>query len=520
MNRMRDLGKYGQAPWLDYIRRNLLVGGGLSRLIEEDHVTGVTSNPTIFEKAISGSDDYDAAIAELLRSNPHLSASQIFEHIALADIRSAADFLRQVFDRTGGADGFVSFELSPRLVEADELIGEGRRLWSAIDRPNVMLKVPATKPAARAIETLISEGININVTLLFSLSQYIRVAEAYLGGLEKTDNPESVASVASFFVSRVDAAADARLEETRPENSADLAGRLGVANCKVAYDRFKQIFRGKRWDDLASRGARPQRLLWASTSTKNPAFPDTKYVDELIGEQTVNTMPPSTIEAFCDHGRARPTLGVELEEAQAVSAAFKSLGIDPELLGEKLQEDGLAAFTASYDDFLSALEKKRRLLLAGRAGSMKLDLGPCEQEHADQLRRWKSDDYSARLWKKDKSLWGSEDDLEISNRLGWLWLPGLLSFADEVRSDGIQSVVLLGMGGSSLAPEVFQKVFGSADGYPALRVLDSTHPAAVRRVEDAVDLGRTLFIVASKSGTTVEPLSGFRYFWQKLEEQG
>jgi transaldolase/glucose-6-phosphate isomerase len=525
MNPWKELGKFQQSVWLDYIRRDFVTGGELERLIREDGVRGVTSNPSIFEKAIAGSADYDPAIGELIAADPGRDSPALYEELAVADIQGAADLLRRVYDETGGEDGYVSMEISPDLAhDTAKSIDEARRLWKRIDRPNIMIKVPATAEGIPVIETLIAEGLNINATLMFSLSHYEDVAAAYLRGLERSPEPRKSASVASFFVSRVDTAVDKALEALGSGEAAPLKGKIAVANAKMAYRRFRETFSGERWDRLARRGARVQRPLWASTGTKNPAYSDVLYVEELIGPRTVNTVPPATFQAFKDHGRPRPSIGENIEEAESQLRSLAALGIDLNAITARLQEDGVDSFARAFRDLLRALDEKRRKLTAGRRTARGFHLGEYQPSFEDRLTAWKKEGFSRRLWAKDFTLWADRPTAEIADRMGWLHLPELKpdrldrlgSFAEEIKSEGFTHAVLLGMGGSSLAPEFFQKTFGNRPGHPELLVLDSTHPAAVSAVETAIDLGRTLFIVSSKSGTTLETLSFYRYFREKV----
>jgi transaldolase len=366
MNPLLQLRAHDQSIWLDYIRRDLLASGGLERLVREDGLRGVTSNPTIFEKAIAGSADYDGAIRRLLAGARDLDAQGLYERLAIDDIQRAADILRSVYDETDGADGFVNLEVSPRLAhDTVRTIDEARRLWAAVARPNLLIKVPGTRAGLPAIETLIGEGINVNVTLMFSLTHYEAVAQAYLRGLRRHPQLRRVASVASFFVSRVDTAVDKALDAIGTPEALALRGTLAVANARMTYARFREIFHGEAFADLRRRGARPQRPLWASTGTKNPAYSDVLYVEELIGPETVNTMPPATMDAFRDHGRVRgDTL---LGNARATTEAFERLravGIDFDRVAETLQTEGVAAFAASSDALLAALEAKRAVVLA------------------------------------------------------------------------------------------------------------------------------------------------------------
>lgn len=524
MNPWKELSEFQQSVWLDYIRRDLVTGGELDRLIREDGLRGVTSNPSIFEKAIAGGADYDPAIEELIAANPHLDSFALYEELAVKDIQIAADLLRRVYDETGGEDGYVSMEISPDLAhDTGKSIDEARRLWKKIDRPNVMIKVPATPEGIPVIETLIAEGLNINVTLMFSLSHYDAVAAAYLRGLERCPEPRKIASVASFFVSRVDSVVDKALEAIGSGEAVALKGKIAVANAKMAYRRFRETFRGDRWEKLAERGARAQRPLWASTGTKNPAYSDVLYVEELIGPLTVNTVPPATFQAFKDHGKPRVRIGENIEEAESQLRSLAALGIDLSSITARLQEEGVASFVQAFRDLLAALDEKSRALFAGRRIAQGFLLGEYRPKFEDRLAAWKKENFSRRFWAKDFTLWSDRPTAEITNRMGWLDLPELMhdkldqleSFAEEVKADGFRHAVLMGMGGSSLAPEFFQKTFGNRPGYPELVVLDSTHPAAVASVEKTIDVGRTLFIVSSKSGTTLETLSFYRYFWGK-----
>ncbi len=519
MNPLFDLRGLGQSAWLDYIRRSLLAGGGLKRLIDDYAVTGVTSNPTIFNKSISGSTDYDEALRSLVVSGER-DAKAIFLRLAMEDIAAASDILRPVYEATDGRDGFVSLEVSPDLAtDTDGTIREAIGLFRELERPNVMIKVPGTPEGVPAIEELTRQGVNVNVTLLFDVEAYQQAAQAYIRGLERrleAGQPIGrVSSVASFFVSRVDTAVDQMLPEESP-----LRGRLAIANTKMAYRLFKQLFSGAGWERLAAAGGRVQRLLWASTGTKNPSYPDVLYVEELIGPDTVNTMPESTLYAFADHGRARPTLDAGAEEAEATIALVSEAGVDLPAVMVRLLKDGLASFQADFDKLLSAIgEKRRRLVAEERRPAAKL--GPLAQPVDERLARMAEADVAQRIWALDYTVWKREPT-EISDRLGWLSLPERMHehldelgrFAESCAD--FERVVLLGMGGSSLAPEVLSMTFG---GRP-LVVLDTTHPEGVLSVGAQGDLGRALFIVASKSGGTVETLSQFAYFFDKVRDGG
>lgn len=505
MNSLKQLAEQGQSIWLDYIRRDLIRSGELKRLVEEDGLRGVTSNPTIFDKAMSGSTDYDMALRALLADNQHAPVGELYEPLAIDDIQRAADVLRTVYDETHGDDGYVSLEVSPHLADdTEKTISEAQRLRNAVDRPNVMIKVPATAAGLPAIEELIAKGLNINVTLMFSMRHYEAVARAYIKGLEQCRNPSGVASVASFFVSRVDTAVDKALDESGNPEAKALAGKIAIANSKLVYRRFLEIFHGEGFAALRQRGARVQRPLWASTGTKNPAYSDVLYVEHLIGPETVNTMPPETMHAFHDHGKAPgATVKQGLEEAEKLLAQLANFGIDLDAITEKLQKDGVAAFKASFDQLMAGLEKKRHAMIGTELDRLELHLGTYQKRIDRRIAQWQKAGIVSRIWKKDYTVWSKTPEPELTDRLGWLELPEtiteqsdkLSALTDQAKADNMKDAVLLGMGGSSLAPEVFQQTFGNAAGYPRLHVLDSTHPAAVKDLESRIDLAHTLFIV-------------------------
>ncbi|GBC81569.1 Transaldolase [bacterium HR10] len=537
MSRLVELQKYGQSVWLDNIRRGLIASGELKRLIEEDGLRGVTSNPTIFEKAIAGSTDYDEAMRKLVDEGK--SVNEIYEALVLEDIRMAADLFLPVFEATDGQDGFVSLEVSPKLAyDTEGTIAEARRLWRLLERQNVMIKVPATPEGLPAIEQLIGEGININVTLLFSIERYEQVAQAYIAGLEKRadrgDSLDRVASVASFFLSRIDTVVD-RILEARLRDSKDaeqrarleaLLGKAAIASAKLAYQRFKEIFSSPRFLKLKRKGARVQRILWASTSTKNPHHRDVRYVEELIGPDTVNTMPPTTLDAFRDHGRPRASLEENVEEARKALEALAEVGIVLDQTARQLQDEGVKAFSDSFDQLMRCIASKREMIRGGLPERQILALGHYRSRVEATLDSLSQQQFIRRLWSKDASLWKQEPEHQkiIQNRLGWLTLPEwmvehcehITDFADEVRNAGFKYALLLGMGGSSLAPEVLRQTFGTRPGYLDLAVLDSTDPATILSLERSVDLAKTLFIISTKSGTTVETLSLYEYFYEKV----
>jgi transaldolase/glucose-6-phosphate isomerase len=523
MTKLHELSDLGQAIWLDYIRRSFIASGELEASIEQG-LAGVTSNPTIFEKAIAGSTDYDEALHRLVDAGK--TVQEIYTALVLEDIQQAADVLRPVYERTGGADGYVSLEVSPKLAHAtDGTVSEARQLFAALQRPNVMIKVPATPAGIPAIETLIGEGVNVNVTLMFSREQYRAVAEAYIKGLEKLAESSGdlgqVASVASFFVSRVDTAVDRALEEI---GETELQGKIAVANAQAAYGLFRETFSDPRWERLFEQGARVQRPLWASTSTKNPLYPDTLYVDSLIGPDTVNTLPPATLQAFLDHGHVAPTLEANLEDAQAQLAQLSELGVDLQAITHQLLDDGVKAFAKSFETLMTSIAEKCQRLLAGWEHHS-ANLGPYQKSVDSVLEEMAENQIVKRIWAHDHTVWKPEPS-EITNRLGWLHsaqvmsenLHHLYALTEDVRSDGYTHALLMGMGGSSLAPEVFQEILRVAEGHLNLVVLDSTDPGAILAHAEKLDLARTLFIVATKSGTTVETLSLFKLFYNRVAE--
>jgi transaldolase / glucose-6-phosphate isomerase len=536
LNPLKELQKFGQSIWFDYVRRNLLTSGELERLIKEDGLRGMTSNPAIFEKAIAGSNDYDEALKKL--SGQNLDATGLYEKLAVEDIQSAADILKPVYDETGGVDGYVSLEVSPYLAnDTKRTTDEAIRLWGLVKRPNVMIKVPGTKAGIPAIETLIGEGININTTLLFSQDVYKQVAEAFIKGLEsyaaKGGDVSKVSSVASFFVSRIDTAVDnilsARIDKSQSpaekEKLKGLMGKVAIANAKQAYQFYKNFYNQDRWLSLSKRGAKPQRLLWASTGTKNPSFSDVLYVDQLIGPSTVNTVPPATFEAYRDHGKPSSTLESNLDQANSVMVEIESLGISMKEVCDKLTEDGVKLFADAFDTLLGAVEKKREGALGSQLDNITYKLEPKLADAVKaELEDWRKNGKIRRLWASDASLWTNQDE---SKWLGWLGvtydqvahIKPLQDLAQEVKQGGYKHALLLGMGGSSLGPEVFRITFGKIDGFPELHVLDSTDPAQIATIEKKIDLAKTIFIVSSKSGSTLEPNIFKQYFYEKVKEK-
>jgi transaldolase/glucose-6-phosphate isomerase len=532
MNPVKALENHRQAVWLDFLARGLVAKGDLKKLIEEDGLKGVTSNPSIFEKAIGSSDEYDGAIGKALEQGDR-PVGDLFEHLAVEDIQRAADVLRPVYDRLKGEDGFVSLEVSPYLaMDTKASIAEAERLWKDVKRKNLMVKVPATPEGLPAIEHLIGEGININITLLFAQKVYRQVAEAYLKGLERYvangGDPSHIASVASFFVSRIDTAVDKQLDEkiakandpSEKERLAALKGKVAIANAKLAYQDYKRLFAGPRWEKLAAKGAKPQRLLWASTGTKNKDYSDVLYVEELIGPNTINTMPPATLEAFRDHGKLRDSLEENIEDARRVLEELEKSGILLDAITAELVKDGVKLFADAADKLYGAVAYKRATSLGGSLDRQQLKLaGDLTKAIEKSTEEWRASAKIRRLWHKDKSVWTGDDEHKW---LGWLNSPAAADvadyedFAQRVKGQKFTDAVVLGMGGSSLGPEVLAETFAKRSGFPKLQVLDSTDPAQVRAMEASIDISKTLFIVSSKSGGTTEPNVMKDYFFDRV----
>jgi transaldolase / glucose-6-phosphate isomerase len=519
--RLLALYQAGVSPWLDQIRRSLVEGGELARMVREESLHGVTSNPSIFEKAILGSSDYDEDLRAL--AEQELDAQAIYEHLAIRDVQLAADVLAEVHRETNGRDGFVSLEVAPDLAhDTERTIEAARKFWGALNRPNVMIKIPGTPEGVPAIEQAIYEGINVNVTLLFSVEAHERVMEAYISGLERRHaegKSLDVNSVASFFVSRVDTKADRMLSEL---GRADLAGTAAVANARLAYRRFAETFDGPRWEALRHAGAAVQRPLWASTGTKNPSYSDTKYVDELVGSHTVNTMPLATLLAVADHGLRSPPAhpSAEHDPGPALSA-LSDAGVELRQVTDELLVEGVKQFEDAMNQLLAGIDERRAAVVTGQPPTIRGHVpSAVEGPVAERVKKAVAVDVAQRVWRRDASLWGGPGVPEIEDRLGWLTVseamlehaPELDAFADRVRSEGYTDAVLLGMGGSSLGPEVLRRSFGEVPGGLRLQVLDSTHPDVVLGVQDSIDLSKTIFIVSSKSGGTIETLSHYKHF--------
>ena len=531
MNPLKQLAETGQAPWLDFVQRDLIEGGELARMIERDGLKGVTSNPSIFEKAIAHAPEYGAAFERFVQHGDH-EPMAIYEHLAIGDIKAAADVLLPVYQATNGRDGYISLEVSPYLaMDTEATIIEARRLHKAVDKPNLMVKVPATTAGIPAIRTLIGEGISINVTLLFAVPMYEAVAHAYIDGLEhfaaQGGDVSKIASVASFFVSRIDNVIDKQLQG-KIDAGGDAAlkpllGKAAIANAKVAYAAYKKLFSGAKWQALEAKGAHSQRLLWASTSVKNPAYPDTLYVETLIGRDTVNTMPPATMDAFRDHGKATPdAVEQDLEGALAILKSLGQHGISLETVTDDLVIDGVRQFATAFDQLLGAVAVKRSALVPVNEATIEAD-GALKAAVAEASKHWLAEGTIRKLWAGDKQVWTGADE---DKWLGWLDIVGqehahvgtLARFAESIKAQGFSHIALLGMGGSSLGPEVLARSFGHKAGWPQFHMLDSTDPAQIRTLEAALDLKKTMFIVSSKSGSTLEPNIFLAYFKSRMIE--
>jgi transaldolase/glucose-6-phosphate isomerase len=539
MNPLLKLQNYGQSIWLDYIRRGMFASGQLQRLINEDGLRGMTSNPSIFEKAIDGSQDYTKAIRALALEGK--TAQEIYQALSVEDIQMATDTFQPLFQDSGGQHGFVSLEVSPLLAhDTQGTIAEARRLWKSVSRPNVMIKVPATLEGIPAIEKLISEGINVNVTLLFGIPRYRKVAQAYITGMEMRALNGlplgDIHSVASFFLSRIDVLVDPLLEKIikkdKDKEAIDQAntmhGQIAISSAKIAYQIFKELFQTERFKKLEAAGAHPQRLLWASTSTKNPSYSDVKYVEALIGSETVNTLPLETLNAFRDHGNPEARLEQNLEEAQYFLDHLADVAIEINEVTNQLEREGVDKFVRPFKKLMDTLENKRKEALSEPVDRQTFSLGHMQADFEDRLLQLHQNQFLSRFWRKDASLWKHAQDQQdqIRNMMGWLHvaekmeenLPGIIDFVDEIHVAGFRQVVHMGMGGSSLAPLVLQRTFSPVENGLPLIVLDTTAPETLQSIEARIPLKETLFIVASKSGTTAEPLAFSDYFYDKLKK--
>ncbi|MBR2123589.1 MAG: bifunctional transaldolase/phosoglucose isomerase [Acetobacter sp.] len=526
---LQKLTQIHQSPWLDFISRSFMEEGSLTALVQAGDICGVTSNPAIFQKAMGEGTAYDAQIRDIL-AHKTLSPGMLYERLAITDIQTAAKTLVPVYEQTRGKDGFVSLEVSPYLAHDTEgTVQEAARLWADVDAPNLMVKIPATPEGISAIRQSIAAGINVNVTLIFSCAVYRDVVEAWLAGLEelhaKGKDLSRVASVASFFISRIDARMDSLIDQRvkagdrQAEALAALRGKIAIANAKQAYAYWQEMMQSPRWKRLEAAGAQTQRLLWASTGTKDKAYSDVLYVDSLIGPQTVNTLPPATMEAFRDHGCVRETLTEGLENARHILNETERLGLDLDGVTDALLDEGVRLFEEAFDMLLASVATKQIALMGKHLTHLETSL-PSEFSSAvvQEQEKWRCEGTIRRLWRKDTSLWtGSEE----ADWLNWLTiiddrlahLSELEDFQGEVRARHFSDILLMGMGGSSLGPEVLAMTFGKHEGFGHFHVLDSTDPQQVASIEKKLDIAHTLFIVSSKSGTTLEVKNMFAYFY-------
>ena len=538
MNPLLDIRQFDQSLWLDFISRPIIIDGKLQHRIEVEALRGVTSNPAIFAKSIGDSADYDSAIKALALQGK--TTDEIYLNLAVADVQAATDLFRPLYDGADNSnDGYVSLEVSPELVnDTAGTIEEGLRLWRTVDRPNVMIKVPATLEGLPAIRRLISEGVNVNVTLIFGLERYELVTNAFLAGLEdraKAGKPLArIDSVASFFLSRIDVLIDPMLEKIAAEGgekgqlAEGLVGEVALASAKQAYQMYKKIFAGPRWEALKAKGAESQRLLWASTGNKNPKYDNLKYLNGLIGPHTVNTVPVETLDLFGKEGKAAVTLEDGLDKAKEVLATLPKLGLNLEALTQHLEEDGAKKFKEPFAKLMQSIEKKRALAAEEQVDEAKMELGQFQVPVDAKIQELKGKNFMAGFWDKKADLWVQDAAGQESIRsfMGWLRVAETMvgrvteieQFVHSVKAAGFKHVVVMGMGGSTMAPIVFKSSFPMGDGGLPLSVLDTTDPGAVRAIEAAIPLADTLFIVASKSGTTAEPLAFGDYFYAKVKE--
>ena len=527
MNNAIQTKALGQSIWYDNIDRKDLESGAMRQLVNQGKVYGVTSNPSIFEKSIGQGSAYDLSLQSMAWAG--LSTEQIYFELVKQDIQITADIFEELYHKTEHVDGYVSVEIDPMFADdTEKSILEGKTLWAQINCPNIMIKVPATIAGIPVIRALIAEGINVNATLIFSIERYQEVMEAYILGLEdrlkKGLAIANIHSVASFFVSRIDTAIDKLLDEKIEAGSLeaiDLKGKIAVDNARMAYQEFKRVFSSPRFESLAQAGAQIQRPLWASTGTKNPAYSDCLYVDELIGLNTVNTIPTHTLHAFLDHGQVEPKIEHELKESIKRLDMLIEQGIDLWKVTEQLEIDGVKAFQKAHQSLLAVIENKRVHFSA--------DLGNLSADLKEAMKNASDADYIQRLFDNDPSLWTSDHSQheEIRNRLGWLSLPGkqfeliedYKAFLKQILAEGITDVFVLGMGGSSLAPEVLAQAFEGL--IPAghglkLRIIDTTNPKEILEQSKQVNLEQTLFVVASKSGSTSETMAAYHYFLEEV----
>ena len=541
MNTLINLLSYGQSYWLDNLTRKKITSRELQKRVDEQGLRGITSNPSIFNNAISNSNDYDEQIASLVKKGESLQ--QIYNALTVTDVQDACDILSPVFEQSGGIDGFVSLEVPPYLArDTKGTMKEARQLYKAVGKQNCLIKIPGTAEGVPAIEQMLYEGININITLLFSVERYAEVAQAYIRAIERRLSEgkpvNHIISVASFFISRIDVLTDQLLgqhiipfkENKNSRRTNLLSGRAGIATARLSYQRFKQIFSGDSWKKSEDKGAHVQRPLWASTSNKDPLCNDLRYVETLIGKNTVNTIPDETIADFADHGSIKKdTIEQGLEQANELFDELKKTGIDIDFVTWQLENEGIGKFTDDYYKLINNLADKRTKILATEASTQQVSCGKLQKEVIAAYKYIDEKQTGRLLFAEDPSLWkeDTEEIKKISHRLGWLVLPDqsekntemIISFSSKIRAEGYLYAVLLGMGGSSLCSEVSRETFKKSQGYLSLFVLDNTNPAAILELEGKIDLDKTLFIVASKSGNTEETLSFFRYFYDQLQKK-
>ena len=537
MNPLDSLRDHGQRIWFDNLQRSLIWNGTLHRMVTEGGVSGVLSNPSIFEAAIAESADYSPAIAALIADG--LGAAEIYEQLAVEDLQWACDVLRPVYDDTDGRDGYCSLAVSPHLArDAMETIDEATRLWDTVGRDNLMVQIPGTQAGLSAVRELIAQGINVNVSLVFSVDRYRAAHDAYLEGVEDLvragGDPSSVASVVSVYVSRLDTIVDAHIDQrlTTADDAVKakleaLRGRAATAVAKLTYQAYRDTVASERWMNLASQGARTQRLLWASTSAKDPAFHDVRYVEELLGAETVVAMTAATYDAFKDHGRTDDALVKGLADAEATIARLAEADLSIATVATTLEDEGVNEFISAYDGLMASIQGARTAIMDDAQPSMDLQLGAYEDAVDARIHRLDDQAFVRRLWGRDGTLFG-EDDSVVENAdasMGWLdtveamgeYVEHLVELQDELETAEVESVVLMGMGGSSLAPDVLARTFGQLDGSPELLILDSTVPAQIRAIEGEISPEESVFIVASKSGSTIEPRSLEAHFFEQIQ---
>ena len=541
MGILNDLLASGQSYWLDNLSREKITNGELAKRVSEQGLRGITSNPSIFNKVITAGKEYDKQIEKLVKEGK--SPFEIYDALTIKDVQDACDILKPVFDQSKGMDGFVSLEVSPYLArDTQGSMREARRLHAAVGKANCLIKIPGTKEGIPAIEQMLYEGININVTLLFSVEGYEAVAQAYIRALERRVSEgksiENIISTASLFISRIDVLTDQVLgqyiipiEGKRNAASPEmLSGKAGIATARMGYQRFKEIFSGAAWEKLRAKDANVQRLLWASTGNKDPLYNDLRYVEPLIAKETINTLPDETIAAFADHGKIKKDAIEEgIEESKQLYADLKKAGIDLAVIMQQLENEGVQKFVESYNKLISDLANKRMNVLGDADSPQTISAGKLDAKIKETYSSMDEKQVPQLLFANDPYLWkkDAEQMKEISHRMGWISLPDdytsnaddIISFATKAKEDGYIHAVLLGMGGSSLCSEVALETYGTSNGYLKLFVLDNTDPAAILDLENKIDIEKTIFIVASKSGNTEETLSFFQYFYDELKKK-